>query len=449
MVQTVPMKPKDNSAETSPTIPVMAKGEPDTQFLHPPQKPDEIGRLGGFRILKVLGRGGMGMVFLAEDTALDRAAAIKVMLAHVMDKAGRERFLREAKAAGALQHDNVVPVYQVGEDNEVPFLVMPLLKGETLDKRMARAALPLREALRIAREMLTGLAAAHDKGLVHRDIKPGNIFLEAPRGRARVLDFGLAQRPSDTEKLTNLGFVVGTPAYMSPEQARGKELDGRADLFSVGAVLYEMLVGRRPFLGETPTNVLASLLVDHPPSPSKLNPEVPQEATAIVMRLLAKDPNDRPKTAREVGRDILALERALVKKVEPPEPAPKPAPNTVAVEPAPPTAPARVMTPAQKMKRKAKRKRAKSRGRFLGAMGLGFGILIGISLLWLSPDKDTIPGGSLPGTGKASAGQSNDDSKSNRPLVKELKEKKGFPPPPKFPFPPPPKGPPDEENTID
>jgi predicted Zn finger-like uncharacterized protein len=206
-----------------------------TDFLTPPQGPDELGRLGKYRVLKVLGHGGMGVVFQAEDPKLKRTVAIKAMLPTLAASASAgQRFLREAEAMAAVEHDHVVRIYQVDEDRGVPFLAMEFLKGEPLDSRLKREEkLPIPEVLRIGREVAEALAAAHATGLIHRDIKPGNIWLEAPRTRVKILDFGLARAAQQDAGLTQQGAIVGTPAYMAPEQARGEKIDARCDLFSL------------------------------------------------------------------------------------------------------------------------------------------------------------------------------------------------------------------------
>ncbi len=223
----------------SGTPPPSFSGElPALSFLGPSQGPDEIGRLGPYRVLKVLGTGGMGVVFLAEDVLLQRRVALKSMKPSVVSGQARERFFREARAAAAIEHEHIVSIYQVGEDRGVPYLAMQLLQGEALDERLKRdPVLPTAEVLRIGREIAEGLAAAHERGLIHRDIKPANIWLEGGRGKVKILDFGLARVVGDTSNLTHSGTIVGTPAYMAPEQARGGHVDARCDLFSLGAVL--------------------------------------------------------------------------------------------------------------------------------------------------------------------------------------------------------------------
>ena len=262
-----------------------------------------MGRIGGFRVLRLLGEGGMGMVFEAEDCRLGRRVAVKVMKPEAArDEEGRRRFLREARAAAAVEHDHVVPVLQVGEEAGVPFLVMPLLRGESLEARLrAVPKLPAAEAAAVGREVALGLAAAHAARLIHRDIKPSNLWLEPrPDGgvRARVLDFGLARPAEGDERLTRPDAVLGTAGYMAPEQARAEPADARADLFALGCVLYRMVTGQAPFRGKTLSAVLSAGATHHPPPPRDLDPSMPAPLSDLVMRLLSKDPAGRPASAR-------------------------------------------------------------------------------------------------------------------------------------------------------
>jgi WD40 repeat protein len=283
-----------------------------TEFLAPPQARDELGRLGGFRILKILGHGGMGVVFQGEDPRLGRPVAIKAMLPHLAgSSSSQERFLREARAAAALEHDHIVPILQVGEDRGAPFIVMPLLKGESLEDRLRRdKQVPIAEVLRIGRETAEGLAAAHERGLIHRDIKPANIWLEGGRGRVKILDFGLARAATQESGLTQQGAVIGTPAYMAPEQGRGEAVDARCDLFSLGVVLYRMGTGQPPFRGNDIVATLMAVALDEPPPPQSLRPDLPPELSDLVMRLLAKNPAQRPASAREVVKVLGAIQKA-------------------------------------------------------------------------------------------------------------------------------------------
>jgi serine/threonine protein kinase len=272
-----------------------------------------LGRLGEYDLLKVLGRGGMGVVFLAEDVRLKRQVALKVLSpAAVAEPLARLRFLREAQTAAALQNDHVVSIYQVGEDRGIPYLVMPLLRGEPLDDWLERyRPLPVSQVLRLGREIATGLAAAHAMGLIHRDIKPANLWVEAPTDRVKILDFGLARSLHDSQHLTDSGVVAGTPSYMAPEQACGEAVDHRADLFSLGAVLYLLCTGEIPFDGPTPTARMRAVVERTPRAAAELNSNLPDDLAGLVMQLLARDPADRPASAEAAVRCIQAIEQEL------------------------------------------------------------------------------------------------------------------------------------------
>ncbi|MFL5328511.1 MAG: protein kinase domain-containing protein [Gemmataceae bacterium] len=254
-----------------------------------------------YRIVRLLGRGGMGAVYLATDLRLDRSVALKVMLPRFAASAqAKERFLREARAVGQISNDHVVTVYEAAEYDGVPYIAMQFLQGTSLEERLRRdAEFTPAQVLRIAEEAAEGLAAAHAIGLVHRDIKPANLWLEEPSGRVKVLDFGLA-KPCDAVQLTGSGTLIGTPAFMSPEQGRGKNVDARTDLFSLGVVLYRLSTGRLPFEGPNAMAILTALAVDSPPPVRSLNPRVPEPLATLINDLLAKDPNKRPESAAEV-----------------------------------------------------------------------------------------------------------------------------------------------------
>ncbi len=293
---------------------------PTFDFLAPPEGPDELGRLGGYRVRKHLGTGGMGVVFQAEDDRLQRPVALKVLRPELArDPDSRQRFLREARAAAAVVNDHVVPVYEVGEDRGVPFLAMQLLKGLSLEERLRRPGpLTVPQVLRLGRQIALGLRAAHERGLIHRDIKPANLWVEPEHGgRVKVLDFGLARPVDPEEGLTSHGAIVGTPAYMSPEQARGEAVDARGDLFSLGCVLYRLATGQVPFRGRSNLAVLSAVTSHHPRPPRELNPAVPPSLSDLVMRLLAKAPADRPASARAVAEALQAVERSLARGASP------------------------------------------------------------------------------------------------------------------------------------
>jgi formylglycine-generating enzyme required for sulfatase activity/serine/threonine protein kinase len=295
---------------------------PAFPFLHPPQQADEIGRLGAYRILKVLGQGGMGVVFQAHDPKLKRLCAIKAMRPEVASRAGmKDRFLREAQAAAALESDYVVPIYQVDEDNGAPYIAMPFLKGMSLEdwlqtrqREKPDSKLKPQVILKLARDIARGLAEAHAAGLIHRDIKPANIWLDSKvSGRARILDFGLARLTEGTgdQHLTQSGMVLGTPAYMAPEQAEGEKLDGRADLFSLGVIVYRLCTGELPFKGNSTLATLAALVTRDPPPPAAVNPATPPALSDLVMWLLRKDREARIGSAKEVLTEVQRLEREL------------------------------------------------------------------------------------------------------------------------------------------
>jgi serine/threonine protein kinase len=275
-------------------------------FLAPAQQFDEIGRLGGYRVLEVLGAGGMGVVFRAEDPQLARMVALKAMLpGSIASETARQRFLREARAAAAFKDDHIVSIYQVGEDCGILYLAMELLEGEPLDARLRRdIKLSAAEVARIGRQIAAALSVAHNRGMLHRDIKPANIWLESETNRVKILDFGLARGASESAMLTQQGAIVGTPAYMAPEQAKGKELDHRCDLFSLGCVLYRMATGQAPFRGADVVSTLLAVSTETPKSPQALEPGLPRALSDLIVSLLAKEPADRPASAQAVAAKL-------------------------------------------------------------------------------------------------------------------------------------------------
>jgi serine/threonine protein kinase len=279
-------------------------------FLRPPEAPDELGRIGGYRVLRLLGQGGMSYVFLAEDVSLQRPVALKIMKAELRsDPEGQQRFLREARIMASIKDDNLVTVYQVGQEGPVVYLAMDVLEGESLDDRLERVCLiDVPTILRLAREIAQGLAVVHARGLIHRDIKPANIWLESPTERVKILDFGLARFVNDDTQLTQTGTVMGTPSFMSPEQARGEKVDPRSDLFSLGSVLYTICTGVKPFGHENTMAVLTALAVRHPPDVRQMNPVIPHALSDLIMEMLSKNPADRPESAVVVVQRLRAIE---------------------------------------------------------------------------------------------------------------------------------------------
>lgn len=303
----------NNSGEPNTAVtraaPTNESGNPPPVAFGEPIEPGDIGTLGPYRVVHLLGMGGMGAVYAAVDTRLGRRLALKVMLpAFAVDPDAREMFLREARAVAQITHDNVVTIYEADERQGTPYIAMQFLEGAPLDAYLARhGRMSLPRILRIAWETAVGLDAAHRIGLVHRDIKPGNLWLEAPHGRVKVLDFGLARPVTPERELTVAGTVVGTPAYMSPEQAQALKVDHRTDLFSLGAVLYLLCTGRLPFDGETPMAILYNLATREPTPVRELNPAVPEAFAALIHQLLAKEANRRPASAAEVAEQVRVI----------------------------------------------------------------------------------------------------------------------------------------------
>jgi serine/threonine-protein kinase len=271
------------------------------QLLQPPAHPEMLGRLAGYDIESLLGQGGFGVVFRAFDRELNRPVAIKVLAPHLATVGtARRRFVREAQAAAAVSHPNVVPIYAVCTDAPYPFLVMSYVPGRSVQEQVRQSGpLEPKTVVRIGQQVAAGLAAAHRQGLVHRDIKPANILLENGLDRALITDFGLARTTDDA--ISQTGWVAGTPHYMSPEQAASGELDGRSDLFSLGSVLYFMATGVEPFRGTQPLAVMNQIANRKPPSVRSVNSDVPQVLAQVIERLLEKRPGDRFQSADELS----------------------------------------------------------------------------------------------------------------------------------------------------
>src|SRR5271163_2816017 len=274
-------------------------------------------KLDGYEVLGLLGAGGMGEVYRARDSALRREVAIKVLPSFVSQDPDRlRRFEQEAQAAAALNHPNILAVHRFGTFEGAPYLVSELLEGDTLRQQLERGPLPVRKAIDYGVQIANGLAAAHDKGIVHRDLKPENLFVTND-GRIKILDFGLAkliQRRLDSDGSaptmthgTDPGVVMGTAGYMSPEQVRGKIVDHRADIFAFGAILYEMLAGKRAFQRPTPSETMTAILNEDPPGISQIAPTTPPGLQRIVHRCLEKNPEQRFQSASDLAFALEAL----------------------------------------------------------------------------------------------------------------------------------------------
>ncbi len=263
---------------------------------------------GRYRIQRKLGAGGMADVYLAEDQELGRRVAIKILNSrHGNDDQFIERFRREAKNAAALNHPNIVSIYDRGEAEDTYYIAMEFLDGRTLKELIVgRGAAPINVAIEYARQILSALRFAHRHGIVHRDIKPHNVLVDG-EGRVKVTDFGIAR--AGTSQMTEAGSIVGTAQYLSPEQARGGEVDPRSDLYSLGIVLYELLTGKTPFDGETPVEIAMKHLSTAPQPPSKLRPDIPPELDMVVLRALAKNPDDRYQSADQMEADLERVAR--------------------------------------------------------------------------------------------------------------------------------------------
>jgi serine/threonine-protein kinase len=275
-------------------------------FLGVPLYPGDLGTLGPYRVLAELGRGGMGIVLRAYDPELRRTVALKVLPPDRADARARARFVREARAVASIADDHVVPVYAVDNPpDRPPYLVMQYVAGVTLRQRIkTEGRLAAREAARICLQAAKGLAAAHGAGLVHRDIKPGNIILESATARAKIMDFGLVRIATLPGGTTQEGTIPGTPEYMSPEQVREPErIDARTDVYSLGVTLYEALTGEVPFRG-VPQMILRQIVDDEPRPPRRLNDQIPRDLETICLQCLQKEPGKRYRHAEALAEDL-------------------------------------------------------------------------------------------------------------------------------------------------
>jgi serine/threonine protein kinase len=282
-------------------------------------------RLGRYEIRSKIGAGGMGEVYLAEDTQLRRRAAIKLLPPQtISDEHARKRLVREARAAATLDHPNICTIHEVGEEDGRTFIAMQYVEGETLDAKLKRKPLELKKSLTIASQVADALAEAHSHGIVHRDIKPGNIMITS-RGQAKVMDFGLAkvvvtvESEAETQSLlTTPGAVVGTVPYMSPEQVKGEHVDARSDIFSFGVVLYEMVTGRQVFARQTPAETMAAILKDEPPELAEAEIVFPHELHQLIRHCLVKNPDERFQSARDLALTLRAMSTSGTRSASPP-----------------------------------------------------------------------------------------------------------------------------------
>jgi len=268
-------------------------------------------KIGRYEIMEETGRGGMGIVYKAHDPMIGRSVCIKLISLpnHIKGKKREDvlrRFRREAQAAGRLSHPNILTIYDVGEDNGLPFIAMELLSGKTLEKHLEeKGRLSIEEAKGILAQACNGLEFAHSHGVVHRDIKPSNIFL-MDSGQVKVMDFGIAILP-DSEA-TDTSHILGSPSYIAPEYVRGDTVDHRADIFSLGVVLYQILTGEKPFRGENMAAILQKIVAEDPVPPSQLRPSLPGGCDIVSLKALQKDPAKRYQRATEMARDFSGVE---------------------------------------------------------------------------------------------------------------------------------------------
>lgn len=300
--------------EQSPTLSDAPTGEtPDPMRTRPPRKSTrpatEAGsrlprRFGDYELLEKIDQGGMGVVYKARQSSLNRIVAMKMILSGQFAGDGEvQRFYVEAEAAGKIDHSGIVPVYDVGCEQGQHYFSMAFVNGQSLAAKIKEGPLDPRDAANLTRKIAQAIQAAHDQGIVHRDLKPGNVLLDE-RGEPRVTDFGLAKRVEGDSKLTTTGMVLGTPSYMPPEQASGKNIDASADIYSLGAILYAMLTGRPPFECESQLETILSVIQDEPVSPRRIDKKIPKDLEVICLKCLEKASGDRYRSATELSADL-------------------------------------------------------------------------------------------------------------------------------------------------
>ncbi len=335
MLMTQSQKPHPADDGGVPGVSTIKIDTQELRFLDPPQEAGELGRLAQYRVLRLLGTGGMGLVFLAEDLRLRRSVALKVMRpGQACDTVSRQRFLREARATAAVRSEHIVAIHDVGSVNDVPFFATEFLQGHPLHEYLEKNhRLTTAQVVDFGLQIARGLEAAHRSGLIHRDIKPANIWLEEPTERIKILDFGVSRLMDGDHTLTQCGIIVGTPAYMAPEQADARPVDQRCDLFSLGCVLYEMATGKKPFEASSVVAMLRATALRDPTPVKKLAPGLPLALADLIMKLLAKNPDDRPASATAVIEvlesvaDTVFTERAArASRLRVPKLDPRPAP---------------------------------------------------------------------------------------------------------------------------